>query len=76
MCGLHRRFAPLPSRTLRRIPQAVGVVATTTSRVLKKLTKCSFNTAGGRCCYNKKISLVLVLVLLVSIPQAVGVVTT
>ncbi len=30
MCGLHRRFAPLPSRTLRRIPQAVGVVATLT----------------------------------------------
>ena len=32
MCGLHRRFAPLPSRTLRRIPQAVGVVATEHSR--------------------------------------------
>ena len=28
MCGPHRRFAPLLSRTLRRIPQAVGVVAT------------------------------------------------
>ena len=28
MCGPHRRFAPLPSHTLRRIPQAVGVVAT------------------------------------------------
>ena len=29
MCGPHRRFAPLLSRTLRRIPQAVSTVATT-----------------------------------------------
>ena len=28
MCGPHRRFAPLLPRTLRRIPQAVGVFAT------------------------------------------------
>ena len=28
MCGLHRRFAPLLPRTLRRITQAVGAVAT------------------------------------------------
>ena len=28
MCGPHRRFAPLLPRTLRRIPQAVGAVAT------------------------------------------------
>ena len=28
MCGPHRRFAPLLSRTLRRIPQAVSTVAT------------------------------------------------
>ena len=28
MCGPHRRFAPLLPRTLRRIPQAVGTVAT------------------------------------------------
>ena len=34
MCGHHRRFAPLPSRTLRRIPQAVGVVAT--RKIIKK----------------------------------------
>ena len=27
MCGPHRRVAPLLSRTLRRIPQAIGVVA-------------------------------------------------
>ena len=29
MCGPHRRFAPLLPRTLRRILQAVGAVATT-----------------------------------------------
>ena len=28
MCGPHRRFAPLLSRTLRRIPQAVSTIAT------------------------------------------------
>ena len=28
MCGPHRRFAPLLSRTLRRIPQAVSTVET------------------------------------------------
>jgi len=28
MCGPHRRFAPLLSRTLRRILQVVGVIAT------------------------------------------------
>ena len=28
MCGPHRHFVPLPPRTLRRIPQAVGAVAT------------------------------------------------
>ena len=28
MCGPHRLFAPLLPHTLRRIPQAVGVVAT------------------------------------------------
>ena len=28
MCGPHRRVAPLLSRILRRIPQAVGTVAT------------------------------------------------
>ena len=34
MCGPHRRFAPLLSRTLRRIPQAVSTVATFTLLVL------------------------------------------
>ena len=28
MCGSHRRFTPLLSRTLRRIPQAVSTVVT------------------------------------------------
>ena len=28
MCGPHRRFAPLLPHTLRRIPQAVGTIAT------------------------------------------------
>ena len=28
MCGPHRHFVPLLPRTLRRIPQAVGAVAT------------------------------------------------
>ena len=38
MCRPHRRFAPLLSRTLRRIPQAVGVVAThISSRTLDEL---------------------------------------
>ena len=36
MCGPHRRFAPLLPRTLRRIPQAVGTVATAGSRNLGK----------------------------------------
>ena len=34
MCGPHRRFAPLLPRTLRRIPQAVGTVATRKRSVL------------------------------------------
>ena len=28
MCGPHRHFAPLLPHTLRRMPQAVGVIAT------------------------------------------------
>ena len=52
MCGPHRRFAPLLSRTLRRIPQAVGVVATLKSMfVLAKQNLSSFNTASGKYCY-------------------------
>lgn len=36
MCGLHHRFAPLRSRTLRRIPQVVSTVATRKYRHLRK----------------------------------------
>ena len=53
MRGPHRRFAPLLSHTLRRIPQAVGVIAT-----------CCKPFSNSRQSIN------------VSIPQAVGVVTT
>ena len=35
MCGPHRRFTPLLPRTLRRIPQAVGTVATTETNTLQ-----------------------------------------
>ena len=40
MCGSHRHFVPLLSRTLRRIPQAVGAVATlpTTKRCYRNCT--------------------------------------
>ena len=40
MCGSHRHFVPLQSRTLRRIPQAVGAVATlpTTKRCYRNCT--------------------------------------
>ena len=48
MGGPHRRFAPLLSRTLRRIPQAVGVVATKSSRCTKAQCVSSFNTASGK----------------------------
>ena len=48
MCGPHRRFAPLLSRTLRRIPRAVSTVAT--NDITKTAYKCivGFNTASGR----------------------------
>ena len=36
MCGPHRRFAPLLSRTLRRIPQAVSTVATIREEIREK----------------------------------------
>ena len=51
MCGPHRRFAPLLPRTLRRIPQAVGTVATCyLGSVGMKFY--SFNTASGKHCCN------------------------
>ena len=52
MCGPHRRFTPLLPRTLRRIPQAVGTVATLLIRIRTKRSACScFNTASGKYCY-------------------------
>ena len=50
MCGLHRRFAPLLSRTLRRIPWTVGAVATYVQILC--MSNLRFNTASGRCCCN------------------------
>ena len=51
MCGPHRRFAPLLSRTLRRIPQAVSAVATEMfyEGILPSVR---FNTASGKRCCN------------------------
>ena len=51
MCGPHRRFAPLLPRTLRRIPQAVGTVATKVLGSIFTYLGNSFNTASGRYCY-------------------------
>ena len=42
MCGPHRRFAPLLPRTLRRIPQAVGTVATHETRGRISTQHCQF----------------------------------
>ena len=84
MCGPHRRFAPLLPRTLRRIPQAVGVVATLKSMfVLAKQNLSSFNTASGKYCYfvtfvlpsHRRFAPLLPHTLR-RIPQAVGVIAT
>ena len=76
MCGLHRRFAPLPSRTLRRIPQAVGVVATSyeSNHVLIGIWQVSIPQAVG--VVATRISRLSQEHSYVSIPQAVGVVAT
>ena len=42
MCGPHRRFTPLLPRTLRRIPQAVGTVATKQSDDWEKVYRAMF----------------------------------
>ena len=42
MCGPYRRFAPLLPRTLRRIPQAVGTVATHETRGRISTQHCQF----------------------------------
>ena len=77
MCRPHRRFAPLLPRTLRRIPQAVGTVATQVSfhtygfhklfqyRKRQALLQLSSSYTGGRFSTPS-----------VSIPQAVGTVAT
>ena len=48
MCGPHRRFAPLLSRTLRRIPQEVGIVTTWHMIHTCFLQRQSFNTVNGK----------------------------
>ena len=48
MCGPHRRFAPLLFRPLRRIPQAVGVVATIPWIMALHYKFGCFNTASSR----------------------------
>ena len=53
MCGPHRRFAPLLSRTLRRIPQAVSAVATIYHVTTSIHLLVSFNTASGKRCCNR-----------------------
>ena len=45
MCGPHRRFAPLLPRTLRRIPQAVGTVATFNRHECREVCKVSIPQA-------------------------------
>ena len=53
MCGPHCRFAPLLSRTLRRIPQMLGTVATISENPQMRTLKGScFNTVNGRYCCN------------------------
>ena len=49
MCGPHRRLAPLLPHTLRRIPQAVGVVATITTMNGSVIHMECFNTVNGKC---------------------------
>ena len=49
MCGPHRRFAPLLSRTLRRIPWTVRTVATALKNMpFISANLKSFNTVNGR----------------------------
>ena len=77
MCGPHRQFAPLLSRPLRRIPQAVSAVATYMATNTNTKLHWSFNTASGKCCCNRKLTHPLrCLFTKVSIPQAVSTVAT
>ncbi len=69
MCGLHRRFAPLLPRTLRRIPQAVSTV---TSSPLFSLP---FGQGLEMCGPHRRFTPLLPRTLR-RIPQAVGTVAT
>ena len=69
MCGPHRRFAPLLSRTLRRIPQAVSTV---TSSPLFSLP---FGQGLEMCGPHRRFAPLLPRTLR-RIPQAVGAVAT
>ena len=53
MCGPHCHFAPLLTHTLRRIPQAVGVVATSEYDTSAHTASYGFNIASGRYYCNK-----------------------
>ena len=74
----HHRFAPLLPRTLRRIPQTIGTVATTQKHMKKDLDGTSFNTASGKYCCNYLNDMIEDCVTWkgVSIPQAVSTVAT
>ena len=69
MCGPHRRFAPLLPHTLRRIPQAVGVVSSSPSFYLL------FIQVLEMCGPHRRFAPLLSPTLR-RIPQAVGVVAT
>ena len=77
MCGPHRRFAPLLSRTLRRIPQAVSAVATWND---KDFGFMSFNVSIPQAVSAVATPLLVIFIpskeTIVSIPQAVSAVAT
>ena len=77
MCGPHRRFAPLLPRTLRRIPQAVGAIATKFFCFgIENMKGVSIPQAVGAVTTIDIVSIVTRSVIIVSIPQAVGAVTS
>ena len=57
MCGPHRRFAPLLSRTLLRIPYTVSTVATGTIVGYLLDGYESFNTVNGKHCCNPDLAI-------------------
>ena len=78
MRGPHRRFAPLLSHTLRRIPQAVGVIATCCKPFSnsRQSINVSIPQAAGVVATSKIYTAVCSVMVMVSIPQAVGIVAT